>query len=172
MAMGYERTDVPWTDRVSEADALEHAFRSHYAELLRLTTFLAGRKETAEDLVQEAFVRAAPRLGALGSDEAFPYLRRTVVNLWKNRLRRLALERRTAVPASAHQRDETSSIEAREDLRVQLRRLSPKQRACLVLKYYADLSERDIADLLRCSVGSVKKHTARALSRMREDMPS
>jgi DNA-directed RNA polymerase specialized sigma24 family protein len=71
--------------------ALREAFLRRYLPLLRLATLLSQEPHTAEDLVQESFVRAAPRLPELSPDEVLPYLRRTVVNVWKNAQRRASL---------------------------------------------------------------------------------
>ena len=72
-------------------DSLRLAHEAHYRPLLRLCVLGTGRRETAEDLVQEAFVRVAGRLDGLGDEEIRPYLRAAALNLWKKRLRRLAL---------------------------------------------------------------------------------
>jgi RNA polymerase sigma factor (sigma-70 family) len=75
-------------------ERLRLAFERHYEPLVRLATALCLRQDLAEDIVQEAFVRAASRLGKVSDEALGAYLRVSVVNLWKNRLRRLAIERR------------------------------------------------------------------------------
>lgn len=77
-----------------DRDAMRRAFQEHYAALVRLAIALCGGREIAEDIVQDAFVAAASHLGGLPPEEVRPYLRRAVVNRWKNRIRRLALEAR------------------------------------------------------------------------------
>src|SRR4051812_41154747 len=74
--------------------SLTTAWESHRTPLLRLAVLLTGSQEAAEDLVQEAFVRAAAHLRSLAPDAVRPYLRTTVLNLWRKRVRRLSLERR------------------------------------------------------------------------------
>ena len=136
----------------------------HYASLVRVGVLLTSQREQAEDLVQEAFTRAATALDRLPDDEVRPYLRRAVLNLWLNRLRRLRLERR-------HPIDEMPrngvSFEERDLLWEAVSKLAPRQRACLVLRYYEDLSEPETAQVLGCSVGTVKSQTHKALARLR-----
>ena len=135
--------------------------------LLRLGVLLAGREDVAEDLVQEAFTRAADRLATLATDEWRPYLRAVVLNLWRNRLRRMALERRVRHDHLPH---EESAFEERDRLWAAVRRLPARRRACLVLRDYEDLSERETAALLGCSVGTVKSQTSRALNQLKREL--
>lgn len=148
-------------------DSLRLAYEAHYRPLLRLCVLVTGRRETAEDLVQEAFVRVAGRLGGLGDEEIGPYLRAAALNLWKNRLRRLAVERRR--PTQRAPRDELA-FEEKDEVWAAVRRLPARQRACLVLRYFEDLTEGETADLLGCSVGTVKSQTSRAIERLRREL--
>jgi RNA polymerase sigma-70 factor (sigma-E family) len=132
---------------------------------------LTGDAELAEDLVQEAFVRAFSRFGYLRRPEAFQaYLRRTVVNLAGKERRRGQSERtflaRAVAPAPASQPD----VELRELLWSALRELPFRQRAAVVLRFYEDLSERETARVLACRVGTVKSLVHRALASMREEI--
>jgi RNA polymerase sigma-70 factor (sigma-E family) len=150
------------------AGALREAFQEHYLPLLRLATLLSQESHTAEDLVQEAFVRAAARLAALSPEDVRPYLRRAVVNLWKNTQRHAAQSARRT-----WQLDEPS-VDAdpvdRELMRGLLLGLAPRQRACLVLRYYEDLTGPQIAEVLGCSEGTVKSQTSKALKRLRKEI--
>jgi RNA polymerase sigma-70 factor (sigma-E family) len=147
---------------------LRAAFEEHYTPLLRLCLALTGKRETAEDIVQDAFVRVAPKLSRLHGPEVGPYLRRVVLNVWRSRLRRLRLERRQG---DVRLREPVSSgLEDRDEIWQALRRLPDRQRACVVLRYYEDLPERRVAEILRCSVGTVKSQTSRALARLREEL--
>src|SRR5919197_2906633 len=83
-------------------EALRVAFENHYLSLLRLCTLLTGRQDVAEDIVQEAFVRVEPKIESVATKDVGWYLRRTAVNLWKNNLRRLALERRPCASRDEH----------------------------------------------------------------------
>jgi RNA polymerase sigma-70 factor (sigma-E family) len=145
----------------------------HVPAANRLAFLLTGDRSQAEDLVHDAFVRCVGRFGHLRAHEAFDaYLRRTIVNLHTSRLRRVRVERewlskeagRGARGAAAAMPD----VAAREDMWRRLGALPPRQRAVLVLRYYEDLSERETADALRCSVAAVKSLTARATSALRE----
>ena len=146
------------------------AFEQHYVQLLRLCILLSGRRDIAEDLVQEAFVRAATRVPGLEIEEVGPYLRRVAVNVWKNRLRRLALENRPRALRRDNQAPEQSSYDERDALWQAVKRLPKRQRACVVLRFWEDLTESEVAVLLGCSVGTVKSHTSRALARLRKEV--
>jgi RNA polymerase sigma-70 factor (sigma-E family) len=153
--------------KASQREVMRAAFEQHYVPLLRLGIALSGRLETAEDLVQEAFVRAAPHLEQLGPPDVHPYLRRIVLNLWKNRLRRFALEARTRMSTK---RDSFTDpiVEERDSLWRALMQLPSRQRACVVLRFYEDLSELEVSRVLGCSVGTVKSQTSRGLAKLRK----
>jgi RNA polymerase sigma-70 factor (sigma-E family) len=159
--------------RSAAASRLDDLYLRHVAGARRLAFLLTGSREVAEDLAQDAFVRLLGRFRHLRHREAFDaYLRRTVVNLHLSRLRRLRLERaylereRRSVGPPGEEPD----VGARQDLWAALRRLPARQRAALVLRYYQDLSERETADTLRCSVGAAKSLVARGLATLRAEM--
>lgn len=139
----------------------------------RLGFLLTGDRSQAEDLVHDAFVRCVGRFGHLRAHEAFDaYLRRTIVNLHTSRLRRMRVEREWLSKEAARQGLPGTSglpdVAGREDMWRRLQLLPARQRAVLVLRYYEDLSEREAADALRCSVAAVKSLTARATAALRE----
>jgi RNA polymerase sigma-70 factor (sigma-E family) len=145
----------------------------HVPAANRLAYLLTGDRSQAEDLVHDAFVRCVGRFGHLRAHEAFDaYLRRTIVNLHSSRLRRVRVERaylqkeaaRVGRAASAAMPD----VAGREDMWRRLLTLPPRQRAVLALRFYEDLSERETADTMRCSVAAVKSLTARATAALRE----
>ena len=144
----------------------------HVPAANRLAFLLTGDRSHAEDLVHDAFVRCVGRFGHLRAHEAFDaYLRRTIVNLHTSRLRRVRVEREFLSKEGARQRNAMSGmpdVAAREDMWRRLQTLPARQRAVLVLRYYEDLSERETADALRCSVAAVKSLTARATTALRE----
>ncbi len=147
---------------------LRAAFERHYVNLVRVCTLLSGRRDDGEEIAQEAFVRASKRIEGLDPEAVGPYLRRTAVNLWKNRLRRLAVERRARAAErapSAH-----PDVENRDEMWTAVQALPRRQRACVVLRYYEDLSERETAEALGCSVGTVKSQTSRALEKQRKEL--
>jgi RNA polymerase sigma-70 factor (sigma-E family) len=152
----------------ASGEALREAFLKHQSGLVRMCVLVTGEQDLAEDLVQETFEKAAPAIERLSEEEVRPYLRATAMNLWRNRLRRLAVERRhrmwQGTPSLA------LPIEERDAVWQAIRRLPPRQRACVVLRYYEDLSELETAGVLRCSVGTIKSQTSRALGRLRREL--
>lgn len=163
---------------VSEPRAdLADLYVRHVPAANRLAFLLTGDRAAAEDLVHDAFVRCVGRFGHLRAHEAFEaYLRRTIVNLHASGLRRLRVERAFLAKAKGDAGRATATpmpdVATREDLWGRLRTLPPRQRAVLVLRYYEDLSERETADALRCSVAAVKSLTARATAALREGIGS
>lgn len=143
-------------------------FERCYLPLLRLAVLLTGSRDAGEDLVQEVFAKGLNRIAELPEAEQFPYLRVAIWNTWRNVLRRRAVERRhrQSPPPSA----EGDLLEERVAVWSSIKRLPLRQRACVVLRYYEGLSERETADVLGCSVGTVKSQTSRALSRLREEL--
>ncbi len=150
------------------------AYRDDYADLVRLAALLLDDRESAEEAVQDAFVAVARRRarGALRDPDAtLPYLRSAVLNNARSALRKRGVRRRhlrsVGPPASAPSADHR--VEADDDARrvaAVLRTLPPRQREVLVLRYWSDLSEAEIADALGISAGSVKTHAHRALQAM------
>jgi RNA polymerase sigma-70 factor (sigma-E family) len=148
---------------------LRVAFEQHAPALLRFALLLAGRRETAEDIVQESFIRLAPKLDGLDPDAVWPYLRRVAINIWKNRLRRLSVEARFRSRSGASAVSQpAANVEDRDRVWRAVSGLPMLQRACVVLRYYEDLSERETASVLGCSVGTVKSQTSRALLKLDE----
>jgi RNA polymerase sigma-70 factor (sigma-E family) len=143
--------------------------------MLRLAYLICGNRASAEDLVQEAFVRVAGRFVELRNPDAFgPYLKRTVINLSRKQFRRKAVERAYLEREAAQPQPEAADpdVHLREEIRGGLSRLSPRQRTAIVLRFYADLSERDIAEALGCRPGTVKSLLARGLDALRTDTGS
>lgn len=137
----------------------------------RLAFLLTGDPMLAEDLVQDAFVHFVGRLDHLRDPGAFDaYLRRTIVNLSKNVHRRRAIERsylqrRTAELRENHHDPDNSEFES---MRAALMALPERQRAALVLRYYEDLPEAEIAELLLCRRATVRTLVARGLEGLRK----
>jgi RNA polymerase sigma-70 factor (sigma-E family) len=160
--------EVDTAERPSMQEALRVAFERHYLPLLKLSVALSGQQEAAEDLVQEAFVRSAARITEFAPDEVGPYLRRAVVNLWKNRLRRFAIEARNSISLVRREQEPSTPLEERDLMWNALMQLPSRQRACLVLRFYEDLPEPEVARVLGCSVGTVKSQTSRGLAKLRK----
>ena len=143
--------------------------RALFRAALLLTS---GDHATAEDLLQTALVRAYVSWGRLRAPEAAEaFVRRILVNtaINQHRARRRKPEVLTSEVPAGHLAApaEGYSIEDRLDLWIFLRDLSPRQRAVIVLRYYEDLSEASIAELVGCSPGAVKSHASRALQALR-----
>ena len=150
---------------------LAELYSARAAECIRLAYLMTGDPGAAEDIVQEAFARIYARHKARKSPESLePYLRRTIVNLTRDRQRRQRTSRayveRAAVTAPV---DGTAELDSRIDFRVRLQRLPHRQRAALVLRYYEDLSEHTTATILNCSVSAVKQLVQRGLTALRKD---
>lgn len=140
----------------------------HYRPLVRLAAVLVGDLSTAEEIVQDSFVGLHASWRRLAdSDRALSYLRQAVVNRSRSVLRHRVIADKPAprmapeVPAAAP--EEIAAAE-RSAFVLALRALPPRQREVLVLRYYADLSEAQIASTMGISRGAVKSHTARAMS--------
>lgn len=151
----------PRTERVA---ALFHALST---ELTRLAYLIVGDWGLAEEIVQEAFLRFWRSSRALREEHAAPaYVRRTVVNLSRSRIRRRALERRASRTPDAAP---PGGAEAHDvDVANALARLAARKRACVVLRYYADLTEAETAEVLGVSIGTVKSQTSKALRQLAE----
>lgn len=142
-----------------EQTGLEALYRREYAPMVRLAHLLTGSNEVAEEVVQESFIRLYRNWDR--ADEPGAYLRTVVVNRCRTWQRRQALERARQPHPSARTVDQ----EAREMLDA-LARLGSRQRAALVLRFYADLSEADAARILGCRPGTVKSLVHRGLRRL------
>jgi RNA polymerase sigma-70 factor (sigma-E family) len=151
-------------DRAQEIAAL---FSREYESLHRIAYVFVANAGTAEEIVMEAFVKVFSGWHRFRSVEhKSAYLRQVVVNLCRARLRRQTVERRVN-EATHHERTHTVSpgseaTDLQLDLWSAVRRLPHRQRAAVVLRYLADMSEREIADVLDCSVGTVKSQLSRA----------
>lgn len=152
-------------------EALTALYHDHYAVLVRTAVLLVGDVATAEDVVQDAFIamhRAWWRLR--DTSRALPYLRRAVMNRARSVLRHRVVVDRHAnrpVPDVASAEEDALAALARSSVVTALAALSARQRQVIVLRYFADLSEAQIADALGITRGSVKCHAARALDALR-----
>lgn len=147
-------------------------YAQHRGHLLKLATLLVEDEEAARDLVQDAFERSSGRLGSVEPDAALAYLRRAVVNLAIDRSRRIAIERRLAPLLLLQQtvEIETALLEEHEVVWRAVCRLPARKRACIVLRYFEDLKQEEVADLLKCSVGTVRSQTSKALAVLRKEL--
>ena len=155
-------------------EALVALYTSHYRSLVRLSALLLHDTAAAEDVVQDAFVamhRSWRRLR--DPDKGLAYLRQTVVNRSRSRLRHLKVVERKA-PALMPDADSADTLALRAVDRASvmdaLRALPQRQREVLVLRYYADLSEAQIAEAMGISTGAVKSHASRGIAALRDTM--
>ena len=153
-------SDVIDAQPVAEVEAL---YRSHQRSMVRLARLLTGSPAVAEEIVQEAFIKFARSGGK--KDEPAAYLRVIVVNLSRSQQRRTLLERRLAPEAPV-----LSGIADIDETWDVLRKLPFRQRAVLMLRYYEDLPEADIARLLGCRPGTVKSALHRGLAALRKEL--
>lgn len=150
-------------------DELDSFVRSHGTALFRLAVLLTGSRADAEDLVQDALIRLAGRLDRLGVDEQLPYARRVVVNLFldgRRRSRRFISIRHLLGPPTRTVEPEDDVVR-RSVVHEEILRLPRQQRAAVILRYWADLTEIETATALGIGIGTVKSHTARALATLR-----
>jgi RNA polymerase sigma-70 factor (sigma-E family) len=154
------------TATVSTADeAIDDLYREHHRRIVRLAYLLTGDAGVAEEVAQEAFVRVWRAWDRVReADAGAAYLRATVVNLSTSFLRRRTLEFRHRVRRVADAVEVDPS--ARIDVLRAVARLPMRQRACVALRFYEDLSESETAKVLGISVGAVKSQTFKALRRL------
>ena len=139
------------------------------ARLLRLAELMTGDPHRAADLTQTALERAYLRWHRIESDDPLAYVRRIIVNSYRDwwRLRRNREWSTDVVPERPDPRD-VAEQQAQQDLvRGALRTLTRRERQVVVLRFYADLSEAAIAAELRIAPGTVKSCLSRALGRLR-----
>jgi RNA polymerase sigma factor (sigma-70 family) len=148
-------------------DRLAEVFRSHRAELVRLAAFILSDRGAGEDTVQDVFVRLCQR-GYVVDGDLLPYLRTAVIHSCRTTLRRRLLVRRHAgehSPCPPLTAEEAALLsEERRQVLVALAALPPRRRAVLVMRFYLELSETEIADTLGISRGTVKSTAARGLA--------
>jgi RNA polymerase sigma-70 factor (sigma-E family) len=145
-------------------------FAQHYERLCRLGFLLTGDPAQAEDLAQDALVRTWRRWWLRKPDNPEAYARKVLVNRHRSLLRRALVEARYRYRDRPNQ---GYSDEHREDaivLWAATRRLPPRQQAVLVLRYYEDLSEAEIARVLGIPAGTVKTSARRGLARLRRSL--
>jgi RNA polymerase sigma-70 factor (sigma-E family) len=148
-----------------ERDAFDDFVRARLPHLVRFGWMLTGSRDAGSDLVHDALERTLlhwRRLDSRSDPEA--YVRRVMVNrnisIWRKRRREVLTDQ---VRDAGHDDDRRD-----HDMWRAIQQLPPKQRAVVVLRYYEDLSESDIARILGCSAGTVKSQASKALGKLRE----
>jgi RNA polymerase sigma-70 factor (sigma-E family) len=153
------------------ARAVTAIYTTHYRSLVRLAVLLVRDVATAEEVVQECFIAMAAKWrGLRDTEKALSYLRQAVVNKSRSVLRhRMVVDKNAPKPPPDMPSAEQGALVSLERSAVisALRTLPQRQREALVLKYYADLSEAQIASAMGISRGAVKSHTARGVAALR-----
>jgi RNA polymerase sigma-70 factor (sigma-E family) len=153
--------------QVDYGDFLDERLRP----LLKLAIVLCGSRAPAEDVLQEVLLRAHQQWDRIGTVASpYGYVRTMLVNehlAWRRRTARQVL---TADPDPGSRPDHADGIAQRDDLRRRIEGLPDRQRAAVVLRYYADLDDDEIAATLGCSAVTVRSHVSRGLAALRVDL--
>lgn len=159
--------------RRSTDSEFEAFVATHGEGLMRYGYLLTGNAADAEDLVQNTLVKvylAWSRISDEGSPVAYTRkaMARTNVSQWRSRTRRVRVEDEAVLDRSASDSDDfVSSAAERDEVWRLLATLGPRQRSCVVLRYYEDLPIAEIADVLGCGIGTVKSQLSRAMAALR-----
>jgi RNA polymerase sigma-70 factor (sigma-E family) len=158
-----------------EARALFGEFaQTRTPALIRVAYLLTGDQHAAEDLVQSALAKTFARWHAVRHDDPEGYVRtvmyREQVSWWRRRRRQRETPPTWATPERGP--DPTEHAGLRLAMREALLKLPAPQRTVVVLRYYEDLTETQVAEALGCSIGTVRSRTHRAISRLRETLPA
>ncbi|WP_455907905.1 SigE family RNA polymerase sigma factor [Streptomyces goshikiensis] len=155
-------------------DHLTETYQAHYRSLLGLAALLLDDTASCEDVVQEAFIRVhSARNRVRDRDKTLAYLRQTVVNLSRSALRRRILGLKLLskpMPDMASAEEGAYDQLERDDLIKAMRGLQRRQREVLVLRYFADMTESQVAETLGVSLGSVKAYGSRGIAALRVAM--
>lgn len=153
---------APAVDFDVERTSFETLYAEQFLPMVRLATLMCGRVEVARDIVQDAFVKLHVKWA--GVEHPSAYLRRSVVNGCRSRARweRLRRGRASADVPTTHQQP--------EELNDVLARLTPRQRAAIVLRFYEQRNEAEIAELLGCRPGTVGSLISRGLATMKQHL--
>lgn len=151
------------------APDLSELYERYYRSLVKLASMYVDTQESAEEVTQDAFVKLLSGNYRIEPGKEGPYLRSMVLNGARSRLRRRQV-RRANVPDApglvAAAEDGGVNAILRDELLLAVRTLPEKQAAVLILRYYLDLSEAEIAETLSIARGSVKSHAHRGLAKL------
>ncbi|MFF2194781.1 SigE family RNA polymerase sigma factor [Streptomyces sp. NPDC058157] len=166
--------DAPPVVAGTTVDHLTETYQAHYRSLLGLAALLLDDTASCEDVVQEAFIRVhSARNRVRDRDKTLAYLRQTVVNLSRSALRRRILGLKLLskpMPDMASAEEGAYDQLERDDLIKAMRGLQRRQREVLVLRYFADMTEAQVAETLGISLGSVKAYGSRGIAALRVAM--
>ena len=150
--------------------AFDHFVAEHRVALVRVASLLSGSVAQGEDLVQDVLIRLYPRWGTLA--DPLPYVRRCVTNEFLSWRRRWSTRHIRVVPDAvlAEQIDDPWGDGPDPELWARVQQLPRQQRAAVVLRYYEDLTDDEIADALSCRPGTVRGHISRGLAALRRGL--
>ena len=168
------RTRAPNRDAADLDTMIRDLYAEHYQRLVRLSAMLIRDLSTAEEVVQDAFVRLHVAWARLRDPErATAYLRQSVINGSRSVLRHRVIAERylqAAEPDVPGAEQPVLTLLERDAVVSALRTLPARQREAIVLRYYADLSEGDAAAAMGISRGALKSHTFRAMTALRKTL--
>jgi RNA polymerase sigma-70 factor (sigma-E family) len=164
------RDELAVADVISSGGEDFSAFAvSRWPGLVRLAFGLTGDRWAAEDLAQATLTRAYVAWRRVSrADDPDAYLRRILVNASNRRFRRRRVTEQPGDPPETAVEDPAELVSDRAVLLAALRQLPPRQRAVVVLRYWEDLTDAQIAATLGCSPGTVRSQLSRALAKLRE----
>ncbi len=148
-------------------------FRDQYVSMVRLACAVLGSRPAGEDAVQDAFAAVAVRLADLPPDAHVRYLRTAVMNACLKVRRGSGAAKRQPVVSretTASVEDDAIAFDERRRMSEALEALSARQRQCVVLRFYGELTDAEIATALGLSAGSTKTHLRRGIARLRAQM--
>ncbi|HTW08110.1 MAG TPA: SigE family RNA polymerase sigma factor [Acidimicrobiales bacterium] len=172
--MGGTGSEVQEAGAFAEATGFDELARSARPALVRMAQAVTGRREEAEDAVQASLVkamRAWPRVAGQERWRQQAYVRQIVVNTCRSSWRKWGSRVAVGELPELVEMPRTDAVDDRELVRQALARLPTRQRQVLLLRYFEDLSEADIAKQLGCAPGTVKSSSARALRALRDMLP-
>lgn len=147
-------------------DGFDEFYRTNYAGMVRLASLITMRQSVGEEIVQEAFVAVAARWGDVGKPE--PYLRSAVINNSRTAVRRSRRERLVDAPPDAFTDGDIDVPEDMKQVWKSLGRLSSRRRTAVVLRFYEDLDDHQIATLMDCRPATVRSLVHRATKQLRK----
>ncbi len=178
-SIGHAVVQPDVADLAEHASLVEHAdlralYQCEFEQLVGLAHWMVGSRGLAEELVQDTFVRLVQRPPVLSNPDALSaYVRSAVLNGSRSKVRRLILERRHAKREAAQARSGEAAVlntDPDQSVRDAIAQLPRRQRECVVLRFYADLTVDGIADAVGISVGSVKTHLHRAIASLKKTL--
>ncbi|MFF0160732.1 SigE family RNA polymerase sigma factor [Streptomyces sp. NPDC005263] len=154
----------------SRAEGFDGFVAARWSALLNLARLLVGGdRHRAEDLLQEALVKLWFVWPKIADEAPEAYLRKVLARAAARSARRLWWGERPVeqLPDLATTGDVSAAVVERSRLEAALAQLPPRQRAAVVLRYYQDLSEKQVAEVLGCPVGTARSHASRGVARLR-----